>query len=94
MNTIEEIKQNSSSVDVYDSDSNGTKFSDHYTVVIDSEVYGMSDEPFHPAYGFCQFVGDLGDRRGELQPHKGWGDKIELNVLPENVLQAILDRCA
>lgn len=76
-------------VSVYD---NGGKTVDRYTVSIDGEkwnenfVYGMNDIPFHPAFGFSQFVGE------NLQPNKNWGKKIRLVDLNKDVLKAIEQR--
>ncbi len=81
-----EIHRRTEEVSVYDSDSNGSKFADHYTVVIGEGVFGMSDIPFNPGFGICSFVGDLG---GAMTPNENWGDEVELSDLPKDVLQAI-----
>lgn len=76
-------------VSVYD---NGGKTADRYTVSIQGKkwnenyIYGMNDMPFHPAFGFSQFVGE------NLQPNKNWGKKIRLIDLNKDVLQAIEQR--
>lgn len=76
-------------VSVYD---NGGKTVDRYTVSIRGEkwnenyIYGMNDVPFHPAFGFSQFVGE------NLQPNKNWGKKIRLIDLNKDVLSAIEQR--
>lgn len=76
-------------VSVYD---NGGKTADRYTVSIIGEnwnenyIYGMNDMPFHPAFGFSQFVGE------NLQPNKNWGKKIRLIDLNKDVLRAIEQR--
>ena len=76
-------------VSVYD---NGGKTYDRYTVSISGEkwnenyIYGMNDMPFHPAFGFSQFVGE------NLEPNKNWGKKIRLIDLNKDVLSAIEQR--
>jgi len=76
-------------VSVYD---NGGKTVDRYTVSIRGEkwnenyIYGMNDMPFHPAFGFSQFVGE------NLEPDRNWGKKIRLIDLNKDVLSAIEQR--
>lgn len=76
-------------VSVYD---NGGKTVDRYTVSIQGKkwnenyIYAMNDMPFHPAFGFSQFVGE------NLEPNKNWGKKIRLIDLNKDVLSAIEQR--
>lgn len=69
---------------------NGGITVDRYTVVINGSVFAMSTEPFHPAYGFSQYCGEV--ERG-YEPNENWGEEIhDASELPEKVVQAIIQR--
>lgn len=66
-------------------------FIDCYTVVIDEDVFAMSELPNHPQ-GINQFVGGLADRTPPLT--KAWGEQVDLTSLPQTVQKAISERRA
>lgn len=66
-------------IEIYD---NGGVTFDRYTVIIDGDVYGMSDNPRSPQ-GFNQFSGTL----AELPNARGVGERITLESVPEEVLK-------
>lgn len=67
-------------VEVYDND--GETW-DRYTVIIDGDVFGMSENALSPQ-GFNQWSGSLKDLPGARQ-----GERITLESLPEDVQTAI-----
>lgn len=67
-------------IEIYD---NGGETFDRYTVIIDGDVYGMSDNPLSPQ-GFNQFSGKL----HEL-PLARQGERLTIESLPEAVQTAI-----
>ncbi|MCK5236185.1 MAG: hypothetical protein KAR06_04285 [Deltaproteobacteria bacterium] len=67
-------------IKIYD---NGGEIFDRYTVIIDGEMYAMSEAPLSPQ-GFNQYVGKY---------EKPWGDKlVSFESLPQDVRRAILNR--
>lgn len=76
---------------------NGGKTQDRYTVVIGSDVYGMSEDPTHPQFGFNQYSGDVSElievsdaldgKRSDIL-----GDRVEVLKLPFNIRMAISRR--
>ena len=77
----EYLKQNAKVV-AYD---NGGETMDRYTVIINNDAYGMSDNASSPQ-GFCQFIGEVG-RDIKLGSHLG--KKISMNKLPKEVQKVI-----
>lgn len=74
-------------VHVYD---NGGDTFDRYTVVIDSQMFGASNDPFHPQ-GFGQFVGDVPDSWEKIKDFTHMGKRItDLKTLPEKVQKYII----
>lgn len=71
-------------IEIYDNE--GTTF-DRYTVIIDGDVFGMSDNPLSPQ-GFNQYSGKL----HELPLARNNGERITLESLPEEVQTAIQRR--
>lgn len=67
-------------IEVYD---NGGQTFDRYTVIIDGDVFGMSDNPLSPQ-GFNQYSGKL----HEL-PLARQGERVVPESLPEQVQKAI-----
>lgn len=74
-------------VQVYD---NGGKTNDRYTVVIEGSVFAINTVPFHPAYGFSQYCGEV--EQGYKWNEK-WGEEVhDINALPEETVKAIIAR--
>ena len=74
-------------VKVYD---NGGKTNDSYTVIIDGSVFGINSNPFHPAYGFSQYCGEL--EQG-YEWNENWGVELhDILELPEDTVKAIIQR--
>jgi len=71
---------------VYD---NGGKTVDRYTIVIDTEVFGMSENALSPN-GFNQYAGRIGDDI-PIGRFDDW-EVIGLKTLPRDVLLAIIHR--
>ena len=57
---------------------NGGKTADRYTGVIAAtgDVVGFNDNPFHPAFGFGQFCGNVTDRMN-VTFGQGWRNHFE-----------------
>ena len=54
------MKQQKRKIIVFD---NGGRSCDRYTAVIfNGDIIGFNERPFHPAYGFGQFCGNVTDR--------------------------------
>lgn len=70
-------------IEVYD---NGGETADRYTVIIDNNVYLMSDNPLSPQ-GVNQYNGKLANA-----PLARTGERIVVESLPEQVQKAIQDR--
>jgi hypothetical protein len=69
---------------------NGGITNERYTVIIDGSVYGMNQLPFHPAYGFSQYCGEVSDG---YQWNKNWGQEVhDISELTEDTVQAIIAR--
>jgi hypothetical protein len=71
-------------IEIYDN--GGTTF-DRYTIIIDGDVYGMSENPQSPQ-GFNQYSGRL----AELPMARSNGERITMESLPEAVQKAIEER--
>lgn len=68
---------------------NGGKTWDRYTLVVNSELFGFSENPSSPQ-GFNQYGGKLqllGDSR-----HWGLGREVKIESVPEEVQKAIFER--
>jgi hypothetical protein len=72
---------------VYD---NGGASFDRYTVIIDEDVIGMSENPQSPQ-GFNQYVGDASEFGDDLSH---LGEEVPFAALPLEVQRAINDRAA
>lgn len=68
-------------IEIYD---NEGKTFDRYTVIIDGDVFGMSENPLSPQ-GFNQYSGKL----HELPMARNNGERITLESLPDEVQKAI-----
>ena len=74
-------------VRVYD---NGGVSNDRYTVVIDGSVFAMNAVPFHPAFGFSQYCGEVSQG---LVPNENWGKEVQdISELPEDTVRVIIQR--
>lgn len=78
------LLQKGAQIKVFD---NGGETMDRYTVFIDNDVFGMSDDPGSPQ-GFNQHIGDA----SEIQPGPHLGQEIDAASLPDEVKRAIGDR--
>jgi len=76
-------KTNNNMIEIYDND--GATF-DRYTIIIDDDVYGMSEDPLSPQ-GFNQYCGKLADF-----PFARESTKVGLQELPFEVIEAIKNR--
>jgi len=72
-----------SKVVIYD---NGGESFDRYTVIIDKDVFGMSENPNSPQ-GFNQYIGEIGK---DIKPGKHLGKK--LSKIPKEIQKAIKKR--
>jgi len=63
---------------------NGGKTCDRYTVQIDNDYFGMSDDPLSPQ-GFNQYLGEY----PEIIPGPHLGKRVKYENLPETVQKAI-----
>lgn len=75
---------------------NGGRTWDRYTVVINGDVLGMSDNPRSPG-GFNQYSGTVAECKAVLEclnghKNKEIGDEVELLKLPLEVRLAIGER--
>lgn len=75
---------------------NEGRTADRYTIVINGDVFGMSDDPRSPA-GFNQYSGVVGELKAVLEVLDGHkskeiGKEVELLKLPLEVRLAIGDR--
>ena len=71
---------------------NGGKTADRYTVRIGEDIFGMSDNPFHPQ-GFNQYCGTLGECGYNWQTiEANCGRRLMGTEIPEVIWQAIHDR--
>jgi hypothetical protein len=69
---------------------NGGITNDRYTVIIDGSVFAMNKVPFHPAYGFSQYCGEISDG---YQWNENWGQEVhDISELPEDTVKAIIQR--
>lgn len=73
-------------VQVFD---NGGLSNDRYTVIIEGSVFAMNTEPFHPSYGFSQYIGEM----EKYSINESWGKEIhDISELPEETVKAIIER--
>tara|TARA_Y100000590_G_scaffold214552_1_gene243247 strand:+ start:3889 stop:4176 length:288 start_codon:yes stop_codon:yes gene_type:complete len=81
---FDKLNTRSRSVKVYDSG----KGLDRWTVIVGSDAYGMSVDPYHPQ-GFGMHVGDVPD-----QVHVGnhLGKRVTPNTLNDRQKQFIIER--
>ena len=70
---------------------NGGETFDRYTIVIDNNVYGMSDNA-DQANGFNQYIGELGLDCNESNLNSFDNNQIELKQLPSGTLIGIINR--
>lgn len=63
---------------------------DRFTVVLGSDVFGMSDNPLHPQ-GFNQFTGELGTSV-LIEDNPAIGGQVHFDKLPSEVKEAIKER--
>ena len=75
--------ESASKVVVYD---NGGESFDRFTVIIDKDTFGMSENP-NSSQGFNQYIGEL-DR--DIKPGKHLGKK--LSKIPKEIQKAIKKR--
>jgi hypothetical protein len=69
---------------------NGGITNDRYTVIIDGSVFAMNKVPFHPAYGFSQYCGEVTEG---YQWNEKWGREVhDISELTEDTVQAIIAR--
>lgn len=69
---------------------NGGASNDRYTIVIGKSVFAMNDMPFHPAFGFSQYCGEI--EQG-YNYNASWGMEItDISKLPEDTVKAIIQR--
>lgn len=64
---------------------------DRYTIVIEKDVFSMSDNPLNPQ-GFNQYIGTIGCEF-TINDIKNWGKQVwPLRKLPSEILEAIILR--
>lgn len=80
---LEEMNLNGHQVEIYD---NGGETVDRYTVIIDDDFYGMSDNP-HSPQGFNQYSGSFADGY-KAGSHLG----TKLSSVPPQIKKAIIQR--
>lgn len=73
-------------IKVYD---NGGKTLDRYLIILDNNVYGMSENPSSPQ-GFNQFCGTLDVIK--IEYNESVGKLVKLDSLPDEVKKAIKER--
>ena len=59
---------------------------DRYTVIVDGQVFGMSENPLQPC-GFNQYCGELA-----ALPYARQGKRVDFKNLPASVQTAINER--
>ena len=78
-------------VHVYD---NGGSTFDRYTIIIDGEMHGASENPFHPQ-GFGQYAGEVPSGWTKNKHFAHLGKRItDLKTLPEPVQKFIVERAS